>query len=77
MKSKRLISEERSNRIRGMLASRGMNQTTLAAAIGIPYGTVTTVVNGFKDQPRVRKAIARFLGVTVEELFGEDGDGHL
>ena len=77
MKNEKLLSLKVSNRIRGILAGRGMNQTRLALAIQVPYGTLLGVVNGRREGPRVRKAMARYLGMEVEELFGEDGDGHL
>jgi len=77
-KSVRVLPKEVSNRIKGKLVSRGMNLTSLAAVICQPYGSVGAVVNGYRENPRVRQAIARFLGEPVEDLFGDPpGDGEL
>lgn len=64
-------------RIKELLAqrqdSRGrrMNMTSLALAIDEAYGTVAGVVYGNRVNPAVRIKIAGFLGLEVEELFGE------
>ena len=64
-------------RIKEMLAQRQdargrrMNMTSLALAIDEAYGTVAGVVYGHRINPAVRAKIAGFLGLPVEELFGE------
>lgn len=70
-------------RIKELLAQRRdangrrLNMTSLALALGEPYGSVAGVVYGHKVMPRLRAKIAAFLGLSVEELFGENGGGQV
>lgn len=64
----------RPNLIKEELKKRGLDMTRLAQTLGVPYGTVVNVVNGYRKTPRVQEAIASFLGHSREELFGDEGN---
>jgi len=64
---------ERANWIKGELRKRGQDLTSLARNLGLPYGSVTGNVNGYRANPDTRQAIALYLGVTTEALFGDNG----
>jgi hypothetical protein len=63
-------------RIKRRLAEMRPRQTmaSMAMKLGLPYGSVVTNVYGHKNNAATRSAIAGFLGVPVEELFGANGD---
>lgn len=62
-------------RIKGLLARLQPRETmaTMADNLGLPYGTVTGTVYGYKRNPEVQEKIAAYLGRDREELFGSNG----
>lgn len=66
------LTREQTNNIQGRLKMRGENTVTLAAKLGIPWSTVAGTINGYRANPKARRAIADFLGERLEALFGKD-----
>ena len=59
--------------IRSARVARGMTQSALAAACGIPLRTLAAYERGHLEPPVSRaRAIACALGTTLDGLFGED-----
>jgi lambda repressor-like predicted transcriptional regulator len=63
------LKNPQANYIKGEVKKRGLGLTGLAQALGLPYGTVTGVVNGYRHNERAQRAIAAYLGEPVEDLF--------
>ena len=63
-------------RIRRRLAEMQPRQTmaSMAMKLGLPYGSVASNIYGHRNNAATRAAIAGFLGVPVEELFGSNGE---
>jgi DNA-binding XRE family transcriptional regulator len=58
--------------------ARGFSQQQLAGMAGISRQTVSAVESGISDPSlRAALALARTLGMTVEDLFGQPSDGRL
>lgn len=70
-------SSSANNRVRHFRAQRGWSQAELASKAGISR-TAVTAIEGRRLVPSVAAALAlaRALGVTVEELFGEPDAGN-
>jgi|GEM_PF-5135748 len=58
-----------SDRIGLLCSLSGLDRTSLAAAVGVHYVTLSRVVNGHTDDPGVKARIAGRLGVTVEDIW--------
>lgn len=63
--------------LKRLLFERGIKQEWLAQQTGLPANTISRIVNG-RSEPTLRtaRAIARVLGVSIEELWPEDGESH-
>lgn len=68
-----MAESELKNNIRVQRAIKNITQEELAAAVGVTRKTVNTIENG-KYTPSTTLAIrmARYFGITVEELFELD-----
>lgn len=62
-----------STKIANFRRVKGWNQTELAERLGVTQGTVSRWEKGAQPEPDMLVAIARELGITVEELVGADG----
>jgi len=59
------------NRIREYRMQAGISQTKLACKVGIAAGTLSNFETGkMEPWPKVRKALAKALGVKESDLFG-------
>ena len=63
-------------KIKILLLKENIRQQDLVRKYGFPKGTVSEVISGRRKTRRIRKAIARELGVPVAELFERDGKGN-
>ena len=65
------------NRIESIRKERGILQTDLAKAMGVSRQTISSLENGRYD-PSILLAhkIARFFGMTIEEVFIFDEEEH-
>lgn len=52
-----------------IMAERDMYQKDLAAAAGISRGSLSTIVNGKRCQPKTAIKIAEALGVDITEIL--------
>ena len=61
--------------LKSIRKNKGISQAQLAAAIGVTQGTISQWESGYTN-PSIcsAKAIAAFLGVTVDELIGGNDD---
>src|SRR6201987_610144 len=65
------ISQPEGTRLRLARQARGLSQQQLAGVAGVPRQAVSALESGHSDPSlRVALALARALGLTVEELFG-------
>jgi len=72
----RAMSERLDNRIRVYRAERRMSQADLAAAIGVSRKTIRAIeVGRFVPSTIIALRIARYFGVTVEDVFTLRDDG--
>ncbi|GLG01195.1 hypothetical protein Alches_12340 [Alicyclobacillus hesperidum subsp. aegles] len=62
-------------RLKKLLKERGLKQGWVAEQTGISLGAMSAIVNG-KSDPTLRsaRAIARVLGVSIEELWPEEDE---
>ncbi len=58
-------------RIKIKLMTRGISQAELAEELRVTNGMVSMVIRGDRTSDRIRKHIARRLGCSPRELFGE------
>ncbi len=65
----RLLTPEQSRRIRGLVVAVCGDVPTAASKLGLAAGTLYGVINGWRPNPEVRRALAAFLGVPVSKLF--------
>jgi putative transcriptional regulator len=64
------------NRLKVLRAERDLTQAELARRVGVTRKTINTVENGvFVPSTVLALALARELGVPVEEIFQLDGPG--
>jgi putative transcriptional regulator len=62
------------NDVRELRTARGLSQRELAAAVGVSRQTVNAIETGrYLPSLPLAIALARFFGVTVEEVFRADG----
>lgn len=61
------------NEIKAALILAGVKQSRLADSLGVSRALVSLVVSGKKKSSRVRQAIARALGLKVEDLWPAGG----
>jgi transcriptional regulator with XRE-family HTH domain len=60
-------------RVKVAMTLLGESQHAVARKIGLSQGTVCYIVNGTRDvEPTERGLIAKALGLTVADLFGEE-----
>jgi transcriptional regulator with XRE-family HTH domain len=64
-------------RVRQLRIAAGMSQQTLAVAAGLSISVVAQLEQGLREDPRISTvaAIARALGVTIDELMPKTGPG--
>lgn len=58
------------NNLQRYLDLRGLTAQAIALAIGIGYHTVQKTIKGHRRCPRIRIAIATYLGLDAEKLWG-------
>jgi transcriptional regulator with XRE-family HTH domain len=67
------------NRIKDILDQRGIKPAAFAKSIGVPQTTMSTICTGKTEFDKIRIGnfikIARGLGMTSDELYGETLDG--
>jgi putative transcriptional regulator len=65
------VAERRlGNRLKDLRAAKGLTQADLALQVGVSRKTINTVENGvFVPSTTLALALARALGMTVEEIF--------
>lgn len=59
-------------KIKTLLLKSGKGITDLAEQINEKRSAVSQVVNGLRPNPRIRKKIARALGVSLSEIVPEE-----
>ncbi len=65
-----MAESELKNRIRVQRAIKEVTQEEVAAAVGVTRKTINTIENGkFTPSTTLAIRLARYFGVTVEELF--------
>lgn len=66
------------NRLEEIRKQRGMKQEELAAALEVSRQTIGSLENG-RYNPSILLAfkIARFFGMTIEDIFIYEEDGHV
>ncbi|HND34079.1 MAG TPA: helix-turn-helix transcriptional regulator [Myxococcota bacterium] len=70
------MSADTAKNIRKLLIDAGVTQVDLAERIGVTKQMVGMTIHGATKSPRVRQGIARELGKTYSEVWGEeDPDG--
>jgi len=57
------------NKVKSMMVLKGVKQVDICRKLNVAPATVSLIVSGKKVSARIRKAIARALGVKVEELW--------
>jgi len=63
------------NQVREQRLQREMSQAELAAALGVSRQTVISIENGrYLPSLPLAFAIARFFDLTVDTMFGPDGE---
>lgn len=50
----------------------GLNATQIAEATGLGYHSVQKNIKGVRANPSVRKAIASYLGLPCQQVWGDD-----
>lgn len=60
-------------RLLALREGKGMTQQSLATAAGLPWSVVAKIEQGVTKNPRLDtlRALARALGVTLDELAGQ------
>lgn len=58
--------------ITGQLRIRGLFHKDVAERLGLERSTVTHTIRGRRRNPDVQGAIARLIGMTREEVFGDE-----
>ena len=71
MLSNKLDSVEQKNNVKALLVRAGLKQCDIARKLRLKPSTISEVVAGKKMSARVRRAIARALGVRVSDLWPE------
>ena len=62
------------NLVRSLLTERGMAQGQLAAAMGVSRQTINSIENErYTPSLPLAIALARYFGVSVEEMFDDQG----
>ncbi len=62
------------NQVRALRAQRGLAQGQLAEAMGVSRQTINSIENErYTPSLPLAIALARYFGVTVEEMFDEQG----
>jgi putative transcriptional regulator len=62
------------NQVRALRAHRGLAQGQLAEAMGVSRQTINSIENErYTPSLPLAIALARYFGVTVEEMFDEQG----
>ncbi len=67
-----LFSIEESFRIKALMKLHRVTGRDIARKLGVSFTWVSLVINGHKDSPRVRKAIARAVGMKFELLWPDN-----
>lgn len=58
-------------KVKAMLVERGIMQKDIAKELGVLLSTVSGVINGHHASKRIKKYIAKRLGVSFKKLWGE------
>jgi len=62
--------------IKSLMKKLGITQVDIAKNLGIPKQNVYRVIHGERSTRRIRQAIADALGVSFEELWGDENKGN-
>jgi plasmid maintenance system antidote protein VapI len=60
---------EREAKVKTELIRRGMTASTLAEVLRIHRGNLSSIINGTRISPKTEEKIARYFGLSREELF--------
>lgn len=60
---------QKNNEIKALLVRKGIRQVDIARKLNVTRGTVSAVLNGLRESNRVRRTIARALGLKVSDLW--------
>jgi transcriptional regulator with XRE-family HTH domain len=60
-------------KIRALMALTGIRQSDICRLLHVRPASVSMIISGKKTSARIRAAIAQALGVTVEELWPQNG----
>lgn len=61
------------DRVKSLMVLKGVQQVDICRKLHVTPATVSLIVSGKKTSARVRLAIAKALGMRVEELWPNDG----
>lgn len=59
------------NKVKSMMVLKGVSQREICRSLHVTPATVSLIVSGKKKSRRVRKAIAKALGVAYNDLWHE------
>lgn len=59
------------NKVKSMMVLKGVSQREICRALHVTPATVSLIVSGKKKSRRVRRAIAKALGVPYNDLWHE------
>lgn len=65
---------DRATRIKILLLERGLTQAEIARSIGVSRAHVGQVINGQKQNPKLRRQIAKILDLPAEDLWQDRQD---
>ena len=63
-------------KIRALLLMQDITCAELAREVGVTRTWIPLVVNGHKRSRRIRRIVAKRLGMKVEDLWPANGNGH-
>lgn len=68
-KGKEMNVDQSVRKIRALMVLKNVTNVQIAKYEGVSETYVSLVINGHRRGPRIRKAIARALGMRVEDLW--------
>lgn len=61
--------------LRILLLQRDVSQADIALTLGLNRSVVNRVVNGHSQNPRIRRAVAKAIGLSYSAVWGEEDPG--
>ncbi len=71
-----LFTIEESFRIKALMKVHHVTGRSIARALGVSFTWVSLVINGHKESARVKKAIARAMGMTYSDVWPNNNNNH-